>query len=698
MAVLETLRKRAGGLLVAVIGIALLSFVAGDLFSGNKGGRGGMFSSNDVGEIDGHGVSYEDYMEKVEHYNEVYRVMYGQQATSEVQTNQIREQAWYDFVKTYALGSVYEQLGVAVSSDELFDLIQGSNPSPLIVQNFSNPQTGEFDRATVLNYLQNLDENPNPEAKFYWLFLEQEIVQQRLQEKMLALVAKSLYTTTLEAQEAVANNAGKVNIQYVEQKISTVSDSLVKVTSSDVKRYYNLYKNKYKQTASSDIDYITLAINASDEDEEAVKTWIEDLAPKFAATEDVRVFASYNSDVAFDETYYKKSELKGELADFAFSKDKTDILSPFKENETYKMARIADIRQLPDSVRARHILLAPRATMDAMRTAADSVKKALQKGANFELLAQQYSTDKAANQKGGDLGWFTLKDMVKPFGDSCFFAKKGKVMVLETRFGIHVVEVTDKGKEEKKVQLAVVEREVVPSKITRAQLFARINNVASAAKNHQTFLDLAQEQGFSSRKAIHIGCNDKSVQELQSARELVRWAWRAKKNEVSPIFEIDNHFVLAVLEQRNKDGFTPVEQLQSEIAATLRQQKKGELLLADFKDADLETLSSQYALPLKTAENITFSSFYIPNIGVEPSLAAAVSSSPQDNIVRTVAGGSGVYAYTVTSTQADETQEAAVAAEKQRMQQMARQRATMEIFEAIQTAAKITDRRGEWVF
>ncbi|GHU96350.1 peptidylprolyl isomerase [Bacteroidia bacterium] len=697
MAVLETLRKKAGGLLVAGIGIALLSFVAGDLF-GVKKGRGGMFSSDDVGEINGHGVSYEDYMEKVEHYNEVYRVMYGQQASNDVQTNQIREQAWYDFVKTFALGPVYEQLGVAVSSDELFDLIQGSNPSPLIMQNFSNPQTGEFDRAMVLNYLQSLDENPNPDAKFYWLFLEKEITQQRLQEKLLALVSKSLYTTTLEAQEAAAGNANRVDIQYVEQKTATVPDSLVKVTSGDVKHYYNLYKNKYKQKASSDIDYITLAINPSPEDEEAVKTWIENLAPKFAESDDVRTFANYHSDVAFDESYHKKSELKGELADFAFSKTKDDILSPFKENEIYKMARIADIKQLPDSVKARHILLAPRATMAATRTAADSIKKALQKGADFESLAQHYSTDQAANQKGGDLGWFSHKAMIKPFGDSCFFAKKGKIIVLETRYGVHVVEVTDKGKEEKKVQLAIVEREVAPSKITRTQLFARINDVASAAKNQSTFLELAQEKGFSSRKANHLGCNDKNVQELQNARELVRWAWKSKKNDVSPIFEIDNHFVLAVIAQHNKDGFTPIEQVKNEIIATLKQQKKGELLLADFKDADLETLSNKYDLPLKTAEGITFSSFYIPNIGVEPNLAAAVASSPQDNAVHTVAGNSGVYAYTVTAIQSDETKASAVAAEKLRMQQMLKQRAAMEIFEAIQTAAKITDRRGEWVF
>ncbi|GHT69664.1 peptidylprolyl isomerase [Bacteroidia bacterium] len=695
MAVLETLRTKAGVLLAVVIGIALLSFVAGDLF-GVKRGRGGLFSSDDVGEINGHGISREDYTDKVDYYTEIYRIMYNQSNHSEAMTDEIREQAWFAFVQQYAVQPEWEHLGLRVSSDELFDLIQGKNPSQLVIRNFSNPNTGEFDRVAVLQYLQNIDANPNPDAKTYWLFLEREIVNQRIQEKLLSLVSKSLYTTTLEAQEAVNGSSNNVDIEYVVRNISGVADSAVTMSSGDIKKYYNLNKKRYKQTQSCDVEYITLAIVPSPEDNTAVKEWIERLSPQFSDSEDPRLFVAQHSDVAFDEKYHKKSELQGAIADFAFEKNKTDFLPPFEEDGVYKMARIADIRDLPDSVQARHILLSTRESMDATRKVADSIKTALKRGANFKELADKYSVDKTANEKGGDLGWFAHNAMVKPFGDSCFFATKGKIMIVETRFGVHVVQVTDKGKAEKKVQVAVVSREVTPSKITRTQLFSQVNDIATQSKNRQAFLDAIAEKGFVPRSAPRITINDKNIQGLQGARELIRWAWNAKKNEVSPIFEIDNNFVIATLTQHRKDGFAAIEQVRTEIASTLLQQKKGEWLLQEVEGMDVAAASSQFNLTPQTATGINYASFYIPNVGVEPKLAASASATAEGQTAA-VAGSTGVYVYKVTAANTNVTEDA-VAAEKSRSQQMAVQRAGYEVLNVLRNESEIKDYRGETMF
>ncbi|MDR1226347.1 MAG: peptidylprolyl isomerase [Prevotellaceae bacterium] len=702
MAVLDTLRQKAGPVLVGVIGIALLSFVLGDMFS-TRGG-GGWFGGNNVGAIAGNKISYEAYMHKVDYYTRIYRIMYGQNANSEMLTDEIREQAWAAFVREYAVDTEYEDFGLAVSGDELFDLVQGENPSPLIVRNFSNPQTGEFNRANVLGYLQSLEDgrDDNQDEKVRWLFLEKEIINQRLQSKLVNLVAKSLYVTTLDAGEALANTANAVNISYAVKRFDSFADSTLKVSNSDIKAYYNAHKNLYKQTASCDIEYIALPIEASAADDAAAKQWIDDLEQDFKSAKDPRQFVTLNSDVPFNDAYMKKGEQPAALDKFAFDPKttKADILPPFMEDGSYKMARLVDSRMLPDSVKASHILLDSRQGLEAARKTADSIRTALKKGAKFADLAAKYSVDQAANQDGGDLGWFPHQGMVKPLGDSCFFAKKGSVVVVETQYGVHVVQVTDKGKEEKKVQLAVVERGVLASRATREGLFAIANEVASRSKDVATFNAVIAEKGLTRRNATRITINDRNVQDLQSARDLVRWASNEGAiGKVSQVFELDNNFVVAAIAQVRKDGYAPVVQVAQEIGAELLREKKGAKIIAELGSAmSAEAAAQSFGTGVQTASNITLSSFYLPGIGIEPKLAAAASASKQGVLAQPVIGASGVYVYDVISVKEDGLSDAAVAAEKARQQAATVQRAAYEVFDVLRTVADIKDMRGKMVF
>ncbi len=232
--------------MVGIIGISLLSFVLGDMF-GSQGGGGLMGTGNSLGEIDGHTVSYEEYQAKADYYTNIYQIMYGANANSEEMTEGIREQAWQSLVNEQVFDKKYEDFGIQVSSDELFDLIQGRNPSPLVISQFSNPQTGEFDRGFMLRYLQSIDQNPNPDMKTYWLFLEKEIIRQRLQTKFMSLVAKAMYVTDLDAKNMLDNTANSVSMQYVVKSLSSIADSTVKVSSSDIKKYYKEHKAMYKR-------------------------------------------------------------------------------------------------------------------------------------------------------------------------------------------------------------------------------------------------------------------------------------------------------------------------------------------------------------------------------------------------------------------------------------------------------------------
>jgi peptidyl-prolyl cis-trans isomerase D len=698
MAVLETLRKKAGPLLVAVIGIALLSFVLGDMFGGSGGG---LFSSQNVGKINGKKISYEDYNREVEYFSNIYRIMYNQDAGGEAITEEIQLQAWASLVRKYAVDVEYEKMGIAISGDELFELIQGDYPSPVILQNFTNPQTGELDRVGLLGYLQNLDFNPNPDAKTYWLFLEKEIINQRLQAKLLNLVGKSMYVTTLDAQESLGNTANSVDIDFVSKSLDSYPDSLISVTSGDVKKYYSQNKNRYKQNDSRTLEYVAFPIRPSVEDDAEALSYVQKLQKNFGTAKDVRQFVTLNSDVPFDPTYYKKGELPEKLDRFVFSAaSQSEVLAPYLDDNSYKMVRLADVRMLPDSVRVRHILIDAKSIgLTAARKTADSLKTLLVRNrAKFEDLAKEYSIDQVANENGGDLGWFSQSMMVKPFEDSAFFAKKGAIVTVETQFGVHVMEVMDKGPAVKKVQLGIIEREVSPSRRTREQIFAQANDIASRAANVETFTALVGEKGLTKHLASNITINDRNIQGLQGARELVRWAYKAKVGNISPISEISDNFVVAVLTKIGEEGYTPVDEVKAEIVVELIREKKGQLISEEMKGVgSLQELADKLETTVKSDRNISFSTFYIPQIGIEPNLAAAASGSKRGEMSDPIRGNAGVYVFSVTAAK-EGLSDAAAAVEKIRLQEGTLQRAMYEMTEALRVNADVKDERGKWLF
>lgn len=677
---------------MAVIGLSLLIFVLSDIL----GNKGGSFSSNvDVGTIGDHDISYEEYQHTVDYYTSVYNVMYGQNAISEEVSEEVRSQAWQALVRKYVYDVEYEGLDLVVTSDELFDLIQGRNPSPLVVRNFTNPQTGIFDRGVLLRYLQNLDQNPD--GKTYWLFLEKEIVSQRLQAKLTALVSKAMYVTAADAKNTLNNSAKTVSIQYVSKPLNTYPDSLVKVSASDIAKYYSKHKEQYKQTASRDVELVTFAIAPSEEDDWLAKTWIEELAPKFKVATDLPAFVAQHSDKSFNGTYYKQGELPETLNSFAFSAKPDDMLGPLLTDGAYKLARIISTRTLPDSVKAQHILLDGGKGLDVTRKLADSIKAALYKGASFAELSAKYSIDNVANENGGDVGWFQQSAMVKPFGDSCFFAPRGRIMVVETQFGVHVVVVTDKSAEAKKVQLAVVERAVEPSRVTREGIFSKANELAVQSVDHASFVTNSDAKGYMRKSAPRMTINDKNVAGLQQARELVRWAYedKNKKDAISSVFEIDNNFVVASLVAVRKDGYAPVEQVTPEISATLLSEKKAEKIAEDMKGAaDLNSLAERLNVSVQTMDNVNFSSYYWVGVGIEPKLAAVASASQENQLSEPVQGLSGVYVFSVTSRSASELTDEQVAQEKERLQSSIPMRMNYELFQSLYTEAGVKDLRG----
>lgn len=272
MATLQKIRNRGGVLVAVIIGLALGAFILGDMLS--SGSKLMRPSQLKIAEIDGESVQYPDFQKKVEELSEVYKMNTQQTQIDENTWEQIREQVWQGYLQENIIGKASDKLGVAVTSEELFDLIQGKDPHPIIKQLFRNQKTGEVDKSAIIQFLKAMDSGATPAQKSYWLYIENQIKQDRMFSKYSNLIAKGLYVTTDEAKRSLTAKNKSANIQYVMLNYSTIPDVNVKVSDDELKAYYNTHKDEYKQEKSRSIEYVTFDVVPSEGDKAATQKWV----------------------------------------------------------------------------------------------------------------------------------------------------------------------------------------------------------------------------------------------------------------------------------------------------------------------------------------------------------------------------------------------------------------------------------------
>lgn len=706
MATLQTIRTRAGLLIAIVIGLALAAFILGDLLQGGST----MFQKNqmEIGEINGESIQYPDFQRQVEELGEIYKQNTQQTQLDENSWVQVREQTWQNTVQKIVMDDVYKDLGIEITSDELFDMLQGANLHPIIQQLFRNPNTGQVDRGAVVNFLKQLETSVAPEQKAYWLYLENQIVEERTQSKYSAMVGKGLFVTSAEAQESLATGNKTINFDYIALNHSTVSDSAVSVTEKDLRDYYNANKNDFKQEKIRDIEYITYNVKPSAADYKDAETWITDIKDDFANAANNVQFVNSNSDVNFDGTWYKKESLPENLATWIFDEGAqlNSVFGPYFENESYTLAKLDSLAMLPDSVKARHILLKPNTQEELvqMQLLADSLKTVIENGGNFATLAMQYSTDQGSAISGGDLGWFGRGQMVLPFEEAAFKNAKNEVSIVPSQFGIHVIQTTDRGKLTQQARVALLVRNVQASTRTFQDTYAQASKFASENTNAEKFNAAIVAEKLNKRTAT-VRENDRDIIGLENARILIRAAYEAETGDIlattqgSPIFELGNNFVIGILTKATEEGVSTFEEAKTRVELAVMKEKKAEYLSKKADAAiegktDLQSVASQLNSDVKSATNINFNSFSIPGLGAEPAVVGTVSSIDVDNISKPIAGNNGVYIVKVTSV--NQGTEQGVDAERERLAQSMGFRASSQAFEAQRKKADITDNRAKF--
>ena len=457
-----------------VIFVALLAFLIGDVFTSGSS----LMNSRKmrVGEIDGNKIGQLEYAEQVDYLTQVQQMMTGREALSDEEQQQVQNFAWDNLLNKYVLEPGFEDAGLIISDAEQRDMVDGTYLSPVVTSTFVNPNTGVYDPQMLRAFVSNLDQDATGKASQVWNYMKAQMVKQRVFAKYVNLVSKGMYITSLEVEQGVQNANNLSNIAYIVKDYASIPDSTVTVSESEVRKYYNDHKRAFRQTASREIEYVVFDVLPSKEDYAAVEKQVNEIATEFAAAENPFQFASLNSQTQPLNRYLSENQLNGEMAAYAFGPDSKTMYGPKLDNDVWTMARVADVKMIPDSVGARHILV----PADKQATA-DSILNALKGGASFAELSDKYSIDQQAKQNGGDLGIFQPEQMVEEFSQAVIDNNVGDYFEVKTQFGIHIAQVTSKSTPVKKVLLAVITQKVEPREATQQTVYGKVSQFIAAA-------------------------------------------------------------------------------------------------------------------------------------------------------------------------------------------------------------------------
>ena len=700
MATLQMIRNRAGIAIAIFIGMALAAFILGDAFqSGSSIMRGKQM---EVAEIAGQTVTYPEFQKKIDDLSEIYKMNSGSTSVDAKTMEQIHEQTWQVLVRNLTMKDLYKDLGIGVSSTELFDLVQGNNPHQIIQSIFRDPNTGTINRPALIQFLKFQQANTSGKEHNYWLFIENQIVEERSFSKYNNLLSKGLYITGDEAKGELESRSRQVDIQFVSKSYASVPESEIKITEKELEAYYNSHKDDFKQEDLRRIEYVSFPVIASKTDEDKLIKWITDIKTEFASVEDPGAFVNINSDTPFDPSFFKKEELSPELGEFAFNANAGDLYGPYKENSNWKLAKVVKYEELPDSVEARHILVQVNSAEEAAKAGAkiDSLKNLINKGAKFEDIARVNSQDPGSATKGGDLGWFRRGMMVKPFEEAAFFGKVNDLQVVNTQFGVHLIQVTKRGKTTKNVQLAIIDRVIAPSSQTYQATYTQASKFVSENQDAKKFNESITAKGLN-KKIAEVHESDKEIPGLENSRVLVRAAYKAEQgslimsSEGTPIFELGDEFIIAVLTEIQEKGIAGFKAAKSRVEPIVKKDKIAQQLIEKMSGkTDLNQLASEIGGTVNEAQDLNFDSYSVPGAGNEPVIIGAASALEVNKVSKPLKGNNGVYVVKVTEETKSVNQD--ISSEKFRLAASMNYRANSEAFEALREYAKIVDKRSKF--
>ncbi len=661
MAILGKIRERSLFLII-VIALALFSFVIGDVFT--RGGYGG--NKNSVGEINGENISREEFAQLVEQQ----RARTGNRGSQLQSVNT----AWDNLIREKVYKTQLEKSGIIVGEKNVWDEIV---KQPFVQNNpqFKN-EIGLFDEEKFKEYIATLQDAATEDEQgkatwLGWLNYEKNIKSNLQISTYNNLITAGLGVTLKEGERYYFDNNTKLDLEYVHVPYSYIADSLVDITDDEIKKYVKSHPDEYKTEASRNISFVKFDIKATPEDEQAIKNSLGELINdreeySSAAKTNIKItgfinadnteefFSEYSSDTPLDTKFYTKNKLNKVFADSLFNLNVGEIYGPYKDGEYYKLSKLLAIKQLPDSLKARHILIpfvgALRADPSITQTEAeakksvDSLLTVIKKDkSKFADIAKSLSSDKGSGAKGGELDWFTYDRMVPEFRDFTFENNVGDIDVVKSDFGFHIIEIQNQKNKQKTVSIATFSRKIEASEETENYIFQKAETFASELSNGKDIEELAKENELTVQPVIDLKAMDEKVSTLGDQRQIVTWSFekQTKENDIKR-FDIDKGYAVVKLTSKRKKGLS-IGTSKFKIRNILLNEKKLKKIKEKIKGDNLQEIAKVFNKSVNSSKAVSLGSPVLPSVGRSADLVSILTSLDENKTYKGIEAQKGVF-------------------------------------------------------
>ena len=658
MATLQTIRSK-GPLLVIVIGLALFAFIAGDAWKVLQPHQG----KQDVGEVNGKTLSAQEYQTLVDEYSEVIKMTQGTSALNDDQLTQVKDQVWQSYVNNQLIEAEAKKLGLTVSDAELQAIIEAGT-HPLLMQTpFRNPQTGTFDKDMLKKFLvdyANLSTSQMPaqyveyyqQLGSFWNFIEKTLKQTLLAEKYQNLIAKSLISNPVAAEDAFTSRTQQTDVLLAAIPYSSVTDSTITVSNDDIKALYNQKKEMFKQPIETrNIKYIDVLVTPSDEDRAEVLNEVTEFANQMASTTDMSAFIrSTGSVIPFPEVAINKNVYPSDIATRIDSVKIGEVYGPYynQADDSYNAMQVLAKQSIADSIQYRQIQVYAE-TADKTKVLAGSIYTALKGGADFVEMAQKYGQTGASN-------WLTARNYEGAALDAdnanyikaLVNANTNELTNLTLGQTNIILQVLDKKAVKEKYQVAVIKCPVEFSKETYNKAYNEFSQFVAQNTTLDKLVENAEESGYRLLERADFRSNEHYVGGVKSTRDALKWIFEAKEGEVSPLYECgeNNHLMVVALEKINPAGYRNINSVADMLRLEALRDKKAEKILAQLNNVtSFDQAKAIENAVVDTVKHITFSApaYVALTRSSEPVLSAFASKAEVNKVSAPIKGNAAVY-------------------------------------------------------